>query len=125
MILFFDSQEQRTINMKRFIAILLIVTMAFSLCACAQEKKEISNVNSEVVEAIIISAHSPYRGTRNITVAYEDVSSTWYGREYYDKFASDVGFYVRCILITYSYKDGSIEKELIYNEEIYNGGELK
>lgn len=111
--------------MKKIVALLLIIAMVLSLCACSQEEKEVSNVTSEIVEAIITNARAPYRGTRNITVAYEDVSSTWYGREYYDKFASDIGFHVRCILITYTYKDGSSKKELIYNEEIYNGGELK
>lgn len=111
--------------MKRIFAFILIIILLLSLAGCAAEEKKISNVSSEVVEAIIIGAYTPYRGTRNIEVAYEDTTTHWYGQEYYSRFAENVGFYVRCILMTYTYKDSSVEKELIYNEEIYNGGELK
>ena len=111
--------------MKKFIIFVLIITLTLSLCSCAQEKKEINNVTSEIVEAIIIGTHTPYRGTPYIEVVYQDTSTCWYGREYYQEFSEDIGFYIRCILMTYNYKDGSVKKELIYNREIYNGGELK
>ena len=110
--------------MKRVFALILIFILLFSFVGCIA-KKEISSVSSEVVEATIIGAYTPYRASSFIEVAYEDNEMRWYGRDYYNKFSKSIGFHVRCILMTYTYKDGSIKKELIYNEDIYNGGELK
>ena len=110
--------------MKRIFVFVLTFILLFSFVGCTA-KKEISSVSSEVVEATIIGAYSPYRDSSFIEVAYEDNEMYWYGREYYNKFSKSIGFHVRCILMTYTYKDGSVKKELIYNEDIYNGGELK
>ena len=110
--------------MKRVFVLILIFILLFSFIGCTT-RKEIGSVSSEVVEATIIGAYSPYRDSSFIEVAYEDNVICWYGREYYNKFSKNIGFHVRCILMTYTYKDGSIKKELIYNEDIYNGGELK
>lgn len=109
--------------MKRIFVLVLIFILLFSFVGCIG-KKEISSVSSEVVEATIIGTSTPYRDFSYITVVYEDSKMCWYGREY-NKFSKSIGFHVRCILMTYTYKDGSVKKELIYNEDIYNGGELK
>ena len=112
--------------MKRFIACALIMAIILALVGCtAEPEKEVSDVTSEVVEAIVVGAYTPYRGTPQIEVVYKDTVTRWVGREYYDRFATNVGFYVRCILMTYSYKDGSTTRKLIFNEDIFNGGEIK
>ena len=110
--------------MKRIFILVLIFILIFSFVGCTAKKK-ISSVSSEVVEATIIDAYRLYSSSFYIEVAYEDNEMRWYGREYYNKFSKSIGFHVRCILMTYTYKDGSVKKELIYNEDIYNGGELK
>ena len=106
--------------MKRIFVLVLIFTLLFSFVGCI-EKKEISSVSSEVVEAIIIDAY-PYNC---IKVVYGNTETCWYGIECYNKFFKSIGFHIKCILMTYTYKDGSITKELVYNESILNGGKLE
>ncbi len=104
--------------MKRILALLItcLLTIAlFSGCNTADPKK----VEREVVTAVVVSS---YIGMDNkcIQVAYDGVLETWYNEDLYEYYSSRHGATIDCILVTFTFEDGSITRKLLYNVDIDN-----
>lgn len=112
--------------MKKIVAALLIAITIFSLCGCSIKENKTVSVTSEVVEAIVTRAYLSGRWCdKAVVVEYNDVKETLLEDILYDTYKENVGSVVRLVLITHTYEDGSIKQDLVYNKNVFNGGELK
>lgn len=111
--------------MKRIIAVVLLVALTLSLCACnLGARRNLVNTEWEQVEALVVKTTTNGRwGWKFITVSYEGTKTQWQNDTLYDYYMNRHGETITCILVTYTYEDGHIESELLFNEELWNKGE--
>lgn len=111
--------------MKRITSILLIAAILLCFFGCA----ELVKTETQEVDAIVTDVYYKkqwtqmiytgktimpivHRAQYRVTLTYENVTLTVDDKEFYDTYKDNIGATVKCILITESYDDGSIHREL-------------
>lgn len=105
--------------MKRVIALILLLSLTLSLCACDMTDSLV-NTEREVVDAIVLKVSVNSRwGWKYIHMGYEGTSSVWESSTLYDYYADKLGETFPCYLITYTYESGKTKSELVFNIDLW------
>ena len=110
--------------MKKIISIILLVAIILSMCGCTPVV--LVNVEREQINAIVTGVSENTRwGYHYVYVAYEGCEASWYdeSQSLYAYFDNRLGGTIPCYLITYTYDNGTIKQELVYNEDLWKGNE--
>lgn len=108
--------------MKKIIAVIMIAAMMLSLCACG--KGATSTITSEVVECVVTDAYSSRWGTY-IVAECDGVSARFDGLDLYNQYNANIGSVIKAVLITRTYENGDIVKTLVFNQNVFEGGDIK
>ena len=111
--------------MKRIASIILFIGMLLSiLTGCISAT--LVNTEREQVDAIVTKVSvNPRWEYHYIHVAYGSCVDSWYdeSKSLYDYFENRLGETITCYLITYTYDNGTIKQELVFNEDLWKGKE--
>lgn len=107
--------------MKRVIALILLLIITFSLCACGSAFDDLISTEREIVDAIVLSTPINSRWDwKYIKVGYEGTISQWENSELHDYYKNRLGDTIPAYLITYTYASGTVKTELLFNEDLWN-----
>lgn len=111
--------------MKRIIAVILLVALTLSLCACnLGAHQNLVDTEWEQVEALVVDTQTNGRwGWKYITVSYEGTKTQWQNDALHDYYVNRHGETITCTLVVYTYEDGHTESELLFNEDLWNKGD--
>lgn len=108
--------------MKRVIALILLLSLTLSLCACnLGAHRNLVDTEWEQVEALVAGTETNGRwGWKYVIVSYEGTKSRWQNDALHDYYANRHGETITCTLVTYTYEDGHTESELLFNADLWN-----
>lgn len=102
--------------MKRIISIILILLYLLTLVGCSPAS--ISDVSTEEVNATVVKSEKFGFNTR-IHVRYKDSLLILTDIEIYEKYHDKIGSNFPCVLLTYTYTNGTTRRYLEFNKDLY------